>query len=542
MIDQNTIISMLNDVVPQMQKSKDPETTLLKYAKEQNLPPSVLERMAHAFNQLKTNCYMDAADSMEKRGSQFSLIDSPELVKKYTKFAGENIGKDFGKVAQDAASFWDILVNKESNLLKAASETASVQEASLEELTNELPGEKIFNDFVKAAFASEIESVKDNATEKKEHFVDTYIENKKSLENLDDYITSLQFKRASIVENTKKILRYSDNELEKFASYENDAIILDSDVAKIKDAFVNEIVYKNSYLADNIKRASEKLTKHLIKDIHPITQAFIDYSDTLKCLDTANSVKLAAAKDPNDPELLAADKGLAELLDGAFDEVDSGNSTNKTDTDASDQQQADTDDASKGVAPNIPKADKVDPNAAILVNTLSQQVQNANTKDSKGKDEKSNAENTDKGSNNDRIYKALNNNLDKLETSFNKGLDNLGSLNKSLFNLALSTTKKQHSDFGKTKTKLYNKISDALFQKMMMTDPILSKLDPADTGSIIEAYKSYKQQYPEIAFQPALLKSVLRGAAQVDGGEDISALKELTSARKNLAQARTLEV
>lgn len=540
MIDQNTIISMLNDVVPQMQKSKDPETTLLKYAKEQNLPPSVLERMAHAFNQLKTNCYMDAADSMEKRGSQFSLIDSPELVKKYTKFAGENIGKDFGKIAQDAASFWDILVNKESDLLKAASETSSVQEASLEELTNELPGEKIFNDFVKSAFASEIESVKDKASEKKEHFVDTYIENKKSLENLDDYITSLQFKRASIVENAKKILRYSDKELEKFASYENDAIILDSDVTKIKDAFVNEIVYKNSHLANNIKRASEKLTKHLIKDIHPITQAFIDYSDTLKCLDIANSVKLAAARDPNDPELVAAGKGLEELLDEAHAEFDRGNSDNQTDTDASDQQQADTDDASKNIGPNTPKADKADPNIALLVNALSQQVQNANTKDSKGKGEKADTENKDKGSNG-AVYKSLSNNLDTLESSFNKGLDNLGSINKSLFNLALGTAKKQHSDFGKTKTKLYNRISDALFQKMMMTDPILSKLDPADTGNIIEAYKSYKQQYPEIAFQPALLKSVLRGAAQVDGGEDISALKELTSARKNLDQARALE-
>ena len=77
MIDQNTIISMLNEVIPQMQKSENPEETLLKFAADKNLPPSVLERMTHMFNALKTNCYMDHADTMEKRGSQFSLIDAP---------------------------------------------------------------------------------------------------------------------------------------------------------------------------------------------------------------------------------------------------------------------------------------------------------------------------------------------------------------------------------------------------------------------------------------------------------------------------------
>ena len=55
MIDQNTIISMLNEVIPQMQKSENPEETLLKFAADKNLPPSVLERMTHMFNALKTN-------------------------------------------------------------------------------------------------------------------------------------------------------------------------------------------------------------------------------------------------------------------------------------------------------------------------------------------------------------------------------------------------------------------------------------------------------------------------------------------------------
>ena len=75
----------------------------------------------------------------------------------------------------------------------------------------------------------------------------------------------------------------------------------------------------------------------------------------------------------------------------------------------------------------------------------------------------------------------------------------------------------------------------------MMTDPILSKItDPITIEDIKDAYKTYKIQYPEIAFQPSLLKSVLRGAAQV-GGEDISALKDLTSARKSIAEAKKIE-
>ena len=120
-------------------------------------------------------------------------------------------------------------------------------------------------------------------------------------------------------------------------------------------------------------------------------------------------------------------------------------------------------------------------------------------------------------------------------------MSDIGSINKSLWDIASKATQKTHSKKQDSVQDFFNKTSDLLFQKMMMTDPILSKItDPTTIEDIKDAYKTYRIQYPEIAFQPSLLKSVLRGAAQV-GGEDISALKDLTSARKSIAEAKKIE-
>lgn len=503
---------------------------------------------------------MDSADSMEKRGSQFSLIDSPELIKEYTKFAGENIGDEFGKAINNAADFWD-LVAKESALLKSASETKV--ESSIEDLFDYSKEEQELDNFVKSAFSKELESVKTAHTNKKENFVDTYLETKATLENLNDYIESLNFKRASIIESVKKILRGSDEELTKFASYENDAKLLDSDVASILDTFVNEVAYKNAYITDNIKRASAEPKKHLIKSVHPITQAIIDYSDTLKCLKVASMTKEAMDWniDPETGEILGVnvsktpkagtpilgigENGSAEFIgeigkngenvfykDIKFDQSGIDNLSDK----AKKEKNSEKKDNEPKKSDEVSQAGNGFDQKAI--DTLSSNTQKS---DSSSSDASQDVKTPGKGKDYTNLSKAIVGAIDRVEDSVGKSITDIVDINKALFTKALGASSKEHSKLKPSSTKIYNAISDALFQKILMTDPILMKLDAAEIPNLVDAYKTYKQQYPEIAFQPALLKSILRSAAQVDGGEDISALKELTSARKNLAQSREIE-
>lgn len=85
-ITQNNIIMWLEDVVPQMQKSASPVDCLLKYAKEHNFSPAILERVGHMFNSLKTNSAYNLAKEASHRGDFISTLDVPALLEKYSSF------------------------------------------------------------------------------------------------------------------------------------------------------------------------------------------------------------------------------------------------------------------------------------------------------------------------------------------------------------------------------------------------------------------------------------------------------------------------
>lgn len=609
MIDQNTIISMLNEVVPQMQKSNNPETTLLKYAKEKNLPPSILERMTHMFNSLKTNCYMDHAESMEKRGSQFSLIDAPTLLSKYTEFAGDNVGKDFKDSVSNINDFWDIKSPKTSISFKIASET--IKEAKLSDLFDKSDSEIKYDAFIDSVFEDELNKVASeniNALDqqKSEDIFVRNFDHQKTLENLEEYITTETYKRASIVKEVRNMLRDDESLFDKFASFEEDAILLDEDVKNSMSSFVNELGYAgNSYYKENIKRASETPKKHLIKDIHPITQKLIDYSNSSKCIKLASDyIKLAdlqfrgrlpGDKDPDPEEERAKAIMMSRLVpdeahpryippsvknytQDMFDSLELGTNNEEVTLPTFDDDKEDSNEVVE--MPDTSEAETVE---LPTDNQTTEQQQNKDQKDSFDKDvetaskkekESKNKPNKDNGGNNKQPPKPPFNNdsssnsssksnkgkgkgkgkgegagygkaivggLDKILDQSGKALNDIGSINKSLWDIANKATQKTHSKKQDSIQDFFNKTSDLLFQKMMMTDPILSKItDPTTIEDIKDAYKTYRIQYPEIAFQPSLLKSVLRGAAQV-GGEDISALKDLTSARKSIAEAKKIE-
>lgn len=80
---QQKIIETLDELMPQIASTKDPEAVLLKFAKTNNLYPTQVEKLGHAFNQCKT---LVGLQKQANRGDSFTLLDVPAMVKKYASY------------------------------------------------------------------------------------------------------------------------------------------------------------------------------------------------------------------------------------------------------------------------------------------------------------------------------------------------------------------------------------------------------------------------------------------------------------------------
>lgn len=85
---QRQQIQMLNSIMPEIVESKDPEATMLKCAKKNNLSPAQLEKLGHVFNSMKT---LVGLEKQANRGDSFSIVDVPEMVSKYTTYDPERV-------------------------------------------------------------------------------------------------------------------------------------------------------------------------------------------------------------------------------------------------------------------------------------------------------------------------------------------------------------------------------------------------------------------------------------------------------------------
>lgn len=80
---QQKIIDTLDELMPKIASTKDPEGVLLKFAKEHNLYTAQVEKLGHAFNQCKT---LVGLQKQANRGDSFVLLDVPSMVKKYASY------------------------------------------------------------------------------------------------------------------------------------------------------------------------------------------------------------------------------------------------------------------------------------------------------------------------------------------------------------------------------------------------------------------------------------------------------------------------
>jgi hypothetical protein len=82
-MDHNEIVAALEDLVPEINRTKNPQSVLIKYANEKNLSPAQLEKMGQVFNIVRTLSFMEKNSS--NRGATFPLLDVPKMVAEYTK-------------------------------------------------------------------------------------------------------------------------------------------------------------------------------------------------------------------------------------------------------------------------------------------------------------------------------------------------------------------------------------------------------------------------------------------------------------------------
>lgn len=90
------VISWLEQILPDIKSTGEPESVMLKFAHEQNLAPALLEKLAQVFNSAKTLNFLDKSAN---RGEKFHVVDADALVRRY-------VTAEPAKAAADSFSDW----------------------------------------------------------------------------------------------------------------------------------------------------------------------------------------------------------------------------------------------------------------------------------------------------------------------------------------------------------------------------------------------------------------------------------------------------
>lgn len=104
---QQQILDALDNLMPEVVSTNNPEATLLKFAKTNNLYPTQLEKLGHAFNQCKT---LVGLSKQANRGDSFSILNVPEMITKYSTYKPadvltseeKKVHKEVNKIVKEA--------------------------------------------------------------------------------------------------------------------------------------------------------------------------------------------------------------------------------------------------------------------------------------------------------------------------------------------------------------------------------------------------------------------------------------------------------
>jgi hypothetical protein len=555
-INQQTIISYLQEVVPMMQDSTDPESTLLKYAHDKNMPPSVMERMGHMFNSLKINSSLDHAKTAAERGNFVSTLDVPALLEKYTDISKDI---DFDKVSKNQSdnNWWDSLGDGESIAIKTAS--TQIKQGNIEDL----------------CWKPDIEEGKESLAKYAAYFESQQSENHQEAtpesitpEVLLEYKDKASTEAQRLLDLAQKFASERQKIVKKFASYygsynakdypafdmiEHGCILnyAKEDIDAFKDSInslADEIIHSTPYGNMHVKRASEALYKkyviakkpdlmedvvnyHNLRSEEHIAMTMYKKAHQLEDTVVAALFKTSSVVHPDVQRVLDEKKALEEryvrigqdMLD-AMDNYDGNPETNEA------YKRLKTE---SSIVNNILK--RID-------NLYSDQWKEDEKEEAKLKaeEEQKAKKELEKTINSAHLTGSLINMGGKALSAGAQGLSNAAV---GAFTGALMPTKTIIEHASKDTDPVYDKNKDILpelnrlkadtiLQEIMWTDPVLSKLDENAIDSVLETYDSAVRLSPELAYNKGLLRNILRRAAEAQG-IDPAAAKTISDIHKN---------
>lgn len=521
MFEQSEIVNLVKDVLPLMQQSENAEKTLLKFAADKNLPESVLERMCHTFNALKTNSYMSKAASQEERGVAFSTINTPDLIKEYKTFKPKAESTDSFKTA--AVNVLNKLASSSSSFKKQASSKLSNTVHNLSELTytkltpnaSSKKYDKLFEEaFTMKKTASDMKASEEKPLSFGEE-LEALHENQVNLEYLiNEYNTKFASIIDDFIEEHPTIGTMKDKLTELGQAIADKYSELISDEAKEEyinkiNSILSQISQKNKGAYNYLKDTAENLINKtgLNKKEANIKSRLIDteskgYKMLSECLAIKEQVKVAKElhteyENLRKSMLKKADEGIGGFFDfaGGGDDMDAGEVITILNPVANKEITSKILGKNKSISEGL----KSDSNlAGAAVHGLEDYLNMLN------------------------VPGSLSDPIEKLMSIDEKSKKNLKK--QIAINSALTDMRKREN-----------------LQKLLQSDPVISSLSKEELDDALSAYSALSSVYPKLAENPAFLKGMLRSAAQLPGGVDANSMTLLAKLYTEQLKAKELE-
>lgn len=311
-LDRNSVIESVKQLIPAMQQSSDPEGELLRFASERKMAPEMLGAIAKAINTLKTQSVYATAKEASERGRSFSTIDTEALLDKYAKQSMPNI-VNMSDISKDNDDYFTFEVQDIKKV--AADHSDDIQEGNISELFESefqhIPSnvDKAFIDQAEIFFDSEVANKFANNKEEQSYTEQDYLD---LAEELNFNLSGIEYKFAKFFNpsNTKR-----DKEFYEIVQDTKDLYNIyseDFDNAAVKLANVLHTVYGlGEYVLQNDDNTKQvwgvrfKRASHLAPDHnYGISDDLYDYYTNCLNLEVVNEAisrdfyKSAATADP----------------------------------------------------------------------------------------------------------------------------------------------------------------------------------------------------------------------------------------------------
>lgn len=310
-LDRNSVIESVKQLIPAMQQSSDPEGELLRFASERKMAPEMLGAIAKAINTLKTQSVYATAKEASERGRSFSTIDTEALLDKYAKQSMPNI-VSMSDIVKDNDDYFTVEVQDIKKV--AADHSDDIHEGNISELFESefqhIPSDadKAFIDKAEIFFDEEVVNKFANNKEEQSYTEQDYLD---LAEELNFNLSGIEHKFAKFFNpaNTKR-----DKEFYEIVQDTKDLYNIyseDFDKAAVKLANVLHMVYGLSeYVLQSDDKTKQvwgvrfKRASHLAPDHnYDISDDLYDYYTNCLNLEVVNEAisrdfrKVAATTD-----------------------------------------------------------------------------------------------------------------------------------------------------------------------------------------------------------------------------------------------------